>query len=107
MPVCAICEEVVDKVYRCAGCGVDFCKDCGDPNPEKKLCTLCMPYEAKEEEWRARKTANLNRGLKLIRSTKFARQAFIGFKFPSSQMVKFCDSKIRVGDSKTWSCARC
>jgi len=53
MPVCAICEEVVDKVYRCAGCGVDFCKDCGDPNSEKKLCTLCMPYEAKEEEWRA------------------------------------------------------
>jgi len=58
MPVCAICEEVVDKVYRCADCGIDFCKYCGDPNPEKKLCALCMPYEAFslwlkewEEEW--------------------------------------------------------
>ena len=49
MPVCAICEEVVDKVYRCADCGIAFCKDCGDPNPKKKLCAICMPYEAEEE----------------------------------------------------------
>jgi len=60
MPVCTICEEVVDKVHRCADCGVDFCKDCGDPNPKKKLCTICMPYEKldrtlslleEKEEW--------------------------------------------------------
>lgn len=51
MPVCAICEEVVDKVYRCAGCGIDFCKDCGDPR--NSLCILCLsfPRYEVEEEW--------------------------------------------------------
>ena len=62
MPVCAICEEVVDEVYRCADCGIAFCKDCGDPNPEKKLCAICMAirragpvyssdHRFEEEEW--------------------------------------------------------
>ena len=56
MPVCTICEEVVDKVYRCADCGIDFCKDCGDPR--NSLCTICMSYEKldrilleEEERW--------------------------------------------------------
>lgn len=49
MPVCAICEKVVDKVYRCAKCGINFCKDCGDPR--NSLCAICMSYEAEEEEW--------------------------------------------------------
>ena len=47
MLVCARCNEVVDKVYRCTNCGIDFCKDCG--NPKSSLCTLCMSYEEEEE----------------------------------------------------------
>ena len=46
MPVCEICREVVDRVYTCADCGIKFCKDCGDPDPKKKLCALCSAYKA-------------------------------------------------------------
>lgn len=50
VPVCEVCEEVVDKVYTCVECGVDFCKNCGDPDPKKKLCVLCS-YAVEGEEW--------------------------------------------------------
>jgi len=49
MPVCARCKKVVDKVYRCTNCGIDFCKDCGAPR--NSLCTFCKSYEVEEEEW--------------------------------------------------------
>jgi len=41
MPVCEICGEIVDTVYRCAHCGAGFCRDCSDPDPEKGICALC------------------------------------------------------------------
>jgi len=48
MPVCEICGEVVDRVYTCTDCGVEFCKDCGDPDPKKGVCALCSTYNALE-----------------------------------------------------------
>jgi hypothetical protein len=41
MSVCEICGKVADRVYTCVDCGTKFCKDCGDPDPKKKLCALC------------------------------------------------------------------
>jgi len=49
MSACARCKKVVDKVYRCTNCGIDFCKDCGVPR--NRLCTFCMSYKVEEETW--------------------------------------------------------
>jgi hypothetical protein len=47
MPVCEICG-VVDRVYTCADSGVEFRKDCGDPDPKRGVCALCSTYNAPE-----------------------------------------------------------
>ena len=40
MPECEICEESVETIYTCKGCGLLFCQDCG--SAKEKLCISCL-----------------------------------------------------------------
>ena len=48
MPTCDVCDGIVDKVYKCKYCGVQFCKDCGSAT--QMLCEDCIEEETDEEE---------------------------------------------------------
>lgn len=52
-PKCGICYSVVDETYTCKECGVEFCKDCG--NPMALVCTNCEDEEEEEKPKKAKK----------------------------------------------------
>jgi len=48
MPICDICEEEVDKVYKCETCGAEFCETCGSVS--QMLCEYCSEEEEDHTE---------------------------------------------------------
>jgi len=48
MPTCDICDEEVDKVYKCTSCEVDFCASCGSAS--QMLCEYCVEEEEDSNE---------------------------------------------------------
>jgi len=47
MPICGVCGEDEERVYRCGECGRLFCSECG--SMEVGLCIICQA-ELKEED---------------------------------------------------------
>ena len=43
MPVCEVCYEDMETVYRCKDCGTLFCSECGSVKEE--LCLYCLKEE--------------------------------------------------------------
>lgn len=43
MPICDVCGEEAEKVYKCNNCEVEFCEFCG--SVEKRLCEDCATEE--------------------------------------------------------------
>lgn len=48
MPVCDICGESEDELYRCKKCGATYCEWCG--SIEDALCSNCFEEEDYTEE---------------------------------------------------------
>jgi hypothetical protein len=47
MPECEVCEESVETIYTCKGCGLLFCEDCGSAS--QRICIGCLEDEIDEE----------------------------------------------------------
>ena len=50
MPVCDICGESEDSLYRCKQCGARFCEWCG--SIDDKLCSNCFDEEEDDTDYK-------------------------------------------------------
>jgi predicted ATP-dependent serine protease len=47
VPVCDICGETEDRLYKCKQCGARFCEWCG--SIDDSLCSNCFDEEDDDE----------------------------------------------------------
>lgn len=49
MPICEICEENAEMLFRCKNCNLNVCSNCGDPSSQ--VCDFCQEEATFEEDW--------------------------------------------------------
>ena len=48
LPICELCGESEEPIYKCKRCGTSFCECCGDVQEE--ICVNCLEEYTVEEE---------------------------------------------------------